>query len=202
MSKGCVYFVKNYTGYKISFTKKILKYAIEDLDRSSIGELFIFVKGIIVNKPKKVKEIISNKIEKYRIRKDLYNLPDIVIENIFNGIKGKFYKDILEIEPNDYNDDDYNTNSQRDLQNNSPNEFESDSESDSQSDQENEFVVEKIISYEGNVEFPKKMRFRIRWKGYSSEDDTMEPIENLIGCIVFIKYINDNKELHKLKKFI
>jgi len=46
------------------------------------------------------------------------------------------------------------------------------------------------------------MRFRIRWKGYSSKDDTMEPIKNLIGCHIFIKYINDNKKLHKLKKFI
>lgn len=237
MSKGCVYLVKNYTGYKISFTKKILKYAIEDLNRSSIGELFIFVKGIIVNKPKKIKEIISNKIKKYIIRKDLYNLTDIVVENIFNGIKGKFYKDILKIEPNDYNDDD-NTYPQAnlqneydsDLENNSPNEFyndsendsesdfeddyedyyeddsesdsESDSQNDSESDSQNEFVVQKIISYEGNVEFPKKMRFRIRWKGYSSKDDTMEPIKNLIGCHIFIKYINDNKKLHKLKKFI
>ena len=36
-----------------------------------------------------------------------------------------------------------------------------------------EFYVEKIIGHTGTGKNPKRWKFRVRWRGYESEDDTM-----------------------------
>jgi hypothetical protein len=80
----------------------------------------------------------------------------------------------------------------------------SDSESDydSESDSE-EFEVDKIVRHEGDIKNLKNMRFLVKWKGYDSDEDTLEPIKNLIDNTHFRKYVNDNKkELKKLKEMI
>ena len=43
-----------------------------------------------------------------------------------------------------------------------------------------EFIVEKVLSMEGDPHKPRKfLRFRIRWAGYGPDDDTWEPWENV-----------------------
>ena len=36
-----------------------------------------------------------------------------------------------------------------------------------------EFYVEKIIGHTGTGKNPKRWQFRVRWRGYEPEDDTM-----------------------------
>ena len=42
-----------------------------------------------------------------------------------------------------------------------------------------EYIVDTIISHEGNIDNTNKVKFRVRWKDFSALEDTLEPWENL-----------------------
>ena len=46
---------------------------------------------------------------------------------------------------------------------------------------ENEFEVDRIVNERWNQR-RKRREFLIRWKGYTSDEDSWEPLENLEGC--------------------
>jgi hypothetical protein len=45
--------------------------------------------------------------------------------------------------------------------------------------------AERIVAHKGSGQ---DLRFRVRWVGYTSKDDTLEPIENVRNCIAFQEY--------------
>jgi hypothetical protein len=60
-----------------------------------------------------------------------------------------------------------------------------------------EHVAVKIISMKGKVG-KASLRFRVRWQGYSSDDDTWEPIHNIRKCQAFKDYAKTRSHLHRL----
>jgi hypothetical protein len=54
--------------------------------------------------------------------------------------------------------------------------------------QEPVYEVEQIISHIGNLKEKKKCIFRVRWKGYSKENDTFEPYVHLKNCPLILKH--------------
>lgn len=198
MSKGIVFFAKNKEGYKLSFTKKkCVSDAIDNLNVSQVLHNFEFECGVYISKPKSVKDNLKKDISEYCLdnNKELYKFDDNILPYKLlysysaNGImlKNKYDKPYLD---DSDNESDYGSDS------------ELDNESESESDSE-EFEVEKIVRHEGNIKNLKNMRFLVKWKGYDSDEDTLEPIKNLIDNTQFRKYVNDNKkELKKLKEMI
>ena len=45
--------------------------------------------------------------------------------------------------------------------------------------QNDEYIVDAIISHEGNLTKLDEVKFRVRWKDFTALDDTMEPWSNL-----------------------
>jgi hypothetical protein len=62
-----------------------------------------------------------------------------------------------------------------------------------ESDQE--YEVEKVVD---KRIFKGKVEYRIRWRGYTSEDDTWEPVQNLTGCDLHVKY--EQEQTRKKRK--
>ena len=57
-----------------------------------------------------------------------------------------------------------------------------------------EFNVEKIIRYIGDITKPKTLRFEVQWEGYpNSEDNTLEPIQHLKKNSIFIDFCKTHK---------
>jgi hypothetical protein len=211
MTTGIVYFIRNNTGVKLCYTSTIsLSEAIRNNNGPNIADPFILVSkkhAKIVKNPKKNKKILCDKMNKYHINRDMYNITDKQIILLLNKIKGKNSNNILNLLPNEYNnsDSDYETenyDSGYETEDNDSNyETENDDsgyetdDNDSDSDYEtandnseyetddngsDEYEVDNIISHKGNS--IRNIRFRIRWKGYTENDDTYEPIGNLHNC--------------------
>lgn len=58
---------------------------------------------------------------------------------------------------------------------------------------EGAFAVEEVLGHK--LEHDHEPRFFIKWKGYGDEDNTWEPIDNLVNCTVFREYINNKFKL-------
>lgn len=54
------------------------------------------------------------------------------------------------------------------------------------------FDVQEIISHTGSKRQKSQMTFRVRWMGYSAEDDTWEPWSNLRTNAILHQYLRDN----------
>jgi transposase InsO family protein len=60
-----------------------------------------------------------------------------------------------------------------------------------------EFIVEKIIRFKGDVTKPKTLKFEVQWEGYpNAEDNTFEPIQHLKKNSVFIDFCKTHKNKH------
>ena len=59
------------------------------------------------------------------------------------------------------------------------------------SDSEN-YEVEKIVKKRVKN---GKVEYKVRWKGYSKDDDTWEPIEHLEGCMEKLHEFLDKEEI-------
>ena len=67
--------------------------------------------------------------------------------------------------------------------------------------EKDEYNVEKIIRFIGNVKKPKTLKFEVQWEGYpNSEDNTFEPIQHLKKNSIFIDFCKShtNKDIRKL----
>ena len=60
-------------------------------------------------------------------------------------------------------------------------------------DNKEEYEVEQILKHHGH---PKSLKFLIRWKGYTAEEDSWEPEANLGNALELLK---DYKRRNKLK---
>lgn len=221
MTVGIIYFAKNYTGYKLGFTKINVKYAIENLNISQIGENFEFVCGGIAKNPKSVKDKLKNKIKENLIQKDLYNFINDKVP--YNLLKSNY--NIVVIDKLNLLDDIYLNNSESDsdieqsydnLYNNKfinkDNKFidkddkfidEEDNTDNSDYTIEKENLIEKILFHYGDINNLKDIKFYVKWIDYPLEKSTWEPIKNLIHNEHFIEYIESKKEeLYKIKEII
>ncbi len=56
-----------------------------------------------------------------------------------------------------------------------------------------EFFVDKIVDHTGNVRCSSEMTFRVRWKGYTPDDDTWQPIKTVRETQAFVDYYREKK---------
>jgi transposase InsO family protein len=56
-----------------------------------------------------------------------------------------------------------------------------------------EFLVERIISHEGDFKDKSTLKFRVRWAGYGPEDDTYEPWKHVRDTAQLHEYLRLNK---------
>jgi len=128
MSYGKVYFSRNKTGVKLSFTKIRLNRAIDNLNVCQLCENFTLVQFIIVKYPKSVKGRIEDEIKKKKINRDLYDLTNVDIQKLCAKYKQNLNND------SDYEESDSESEEESD----SEFEEESDSEFEEESDSEYE----------------------------------------------------------------
>ncbi|XP_041354288.1 M-phase phosphoprotein 8-like [Gigantopelta aegis] len=70
--------------------------------------------------------------------------------------------------------------------------------SDDESEQEELYEVDKIVGMR-NAGNDKKL-FRVRWKGYTSLNDTWEPVENLVSCLDMVEEYERQTEIRKKQR--
>jgi hypothetical protein len=166
--------LRNKSGVKISYSK-IHKYLHEEnvnIHSGLIGS-FKIIASIDVENPKKIKNMIKRDIEEHMIRKDLYDISDNDVLTLCN--KYKNYQVYLQ---------------------------DSEDESDDEEDTcQNIYRVSKIIDHIGTPDNLLELRFRVRWYGYSEEDDTWEPLRNIESCEYLHKYLKKKREFKKLSKY-
>ncbi len=56
-----------------------------------------------------------------------------------------------------------------------------------------EFFVDKIIDHTGNVRRRSEMTFRVRWKGYTPDDDTWQLMKTVRKTQAFVDYCTEKK---------
>jgi hypothetical protein len=56
-----------------------------------------------------------------------------------------------------------------------------------------EFFFDKIVDHTGNVRRRLNMQFRVRWKGYTPDDDTWQPIKTVRETLAFVDYCREKK---------
>ena len=59
------------------------------------------------------------------------------------------------------------------------------------------YTVSRILSHQG---YGKNLKFYVNWEGYSHNDNTYEPLDNLKNCTILHNYVKKNKDLHYLKE--
>lgn len=52
-----------------------------------------------------------------------------------------------------------------------------------------EFYVDSIVDHEGDPNKKKSLKFRVRWLGYSPEEDTWEPYKSIRNCKALDEYL-------------
>jgi hypothetical protein len=156
MIYGIIYFIRNNTGVKVSFSTSIpLSDSINNQNRSNIADPFRLTStkhAKIVKNPKKTKKFICDMINMYHINRDMYDITNKQITVLLNKVKGEYSKDILYLLPDYYNDLDYD-------------------------DEFKEYEVDSIVTHKG--ETLKSVRFLIRWKGYDESEDLWLPYSEI-----------------------
>jgi hypothetical protein len=56
-----------------------------------------------------------------------------------------------------------------------------------------EFFIDKIVDHSGNVRRRSEMTFRVRWKGYTPDDDTWQPMKTVRETQAFVDYCTEKK---------
>ncbi len=56
-----------------------------------------------------------------------------------------------------------------------------------------EFFIDKIVEHTGNVRRRSEMSFRVRWKGYTPDDDTWQPMKTVCETQAFVDYCTEKK---------
>ncbi len=56
-----------------------------------------------------------------------------------------------------------------------------------------ELFVDKIVGHTGNVRRRSDMTFRVRWEGYTPDDDAWQPIKAVRETQAFVDYCRENK---------
>jgi hypothetical protein len=56
-----------------------------------------------------------------------------------------------------------------------------------------DFFVDKIVCHTGNMRRRSVMTFRVRWKGHTPDDDTLQPIKTVCETQAFVDYCGENK---------
>jgi hypothetical protein len=63
-----------------------------------------------------------------------------------------------------------------------------------------EFFVDKIVDHTGNVRQRSKMTFRVRWKGYTPDDDIWQSLKTVRLTQALVDYYCKEKTLSSLVK--
>jgi hypothetical protein len=58
------------------------------------------------------------------------------------------------------------------------------------------FEVERIMSHVGTTR--RNLRFKVHWKGYPHDEDTEEPLANVLGNVQLLQYIREHPEINFL----
>jgi hypothetical protein len=56
-----------------------------------------------------------------------------------------------------------------------------------------EFFIDKIVDHSGNVRRRSEMSFGVRWKGYTPDDDTWQPMKTVRETQAFVDYCTEKK---------
>ncbi len=56
-----------------------------------------------------------------------------------------------------------------------------------------EFFVDKIVDHSGNVQRRSEISFRVRWRGYTPDDDTWQPMKTVREAQAFVDYCTEKK---------
>jgi hypothetical protein len=62
-----------------------------------------------------------------------------------------------------------------------------------------EFYVDSIVDHTGDPKQKKSLKFRVRWLGYSPDEDTWEPYKTVRECEALDRYVSEHPELQSLK---
>ena len=57
---------------------------------------------------------------------------------------------------------------------------------------DDEYTVEAILQHQGNTQRKTSMRFLVKWLGYSDDDNTWEPYQNLKDNSILHQYLDDH----------
>ena len=140
MSYGKVYFSRNKTGVKLSFTKIRLNRAIDNLNVCQLCENFTLVQFIIVKYPKSVKGRIEDEIKKKKINRDLYDLTDVDIQKLCAKYKQNLHND------SDYEESDSEYEEESDSEFEEESDSESDNSSVNKSCEIDDSIIESLIN--------------------------------------------------------
>ncbi len=140
MSYGKVYFSRNKTGVKLSFTKIRLNRAIDNLNVCQLCENFTLVQFIIVKYPKSVKGRIEDEIKKKKINRDLYDLTDVDIQKLCTKYKQNLHND------SDYEESDSESEEESDSEYEEESDSESDNSSINKSCEIDDSIIESLIN--------------------------------------------------------
>jgi hypothetical protein len=65
---------------------------------------------------------------------------------------------------------------------------------------EGEFYIDRIISHRGDTNRRSRMEFKVRWLGYTEDDDTWEPYSHLRDTEQLLTYLRANRLVKLINK--
>ena len=65
---------------------------------------------------------------------------------------------------------------------------------------EGEFYIDRIISHRGDTNRRSRMEFKVRWLGYTEDDDTWEPYSQLRDTEQLLTYLRANRLVKLINK--
>ena len=60
--------------------------------------------------------------------------------------------------------------------------------------------MDQIVDHKGSAKYKRKLLFKVRWFGYSPEEDTWEPYSHVRDCEALDIYIESQPSLKVLKR--
>ena len=65
---------------------------------------------------------------------------------------------------------------------------------------EGEFYIDRIISHRGDTNRRSRMEFKVRWLGYTEDDDTWDPYSQLRDTEQLLTYLRANRLVKLINK--